>query len=79
MFATLARNFDVDVNILSGSVEIVGDRRVGQFHIELEGEKITQALKYLHEAEFEVEVHRRRIQESDFRNQNKKVKIQTCN
>ncbi|MBN3943185.1 MetQ/NlpA family ABC transporter substrate-binding protein [Nostoc sp. NMS9] len=57
IFATLARNFDVDVNILSGSVETVGDRRVGQFHIELEGQKVTQALKYLHEAEFEVEVH----------------------
>ncbi|MEH2107673.1 methionine ABC transporter ATP-binding protein [Nostoc sp.] len=57
IFATLARNFDVDVNILSGSVETVGDRRVGQFHVELEGEKVTQALKYLHEAEFEVQVH----------------------
>ncbi|MEH2246958.1 NIL domain-containing protein [Nostoc sp.] len=33
------------------------DRRVGQFHIELEGEKVTQALKYLHESKFEVEVH----------------------
>ncbi|MCC5642936.1 ATP-binding cassette domain-containing protein [Nostoc sp. CHAB 5824] len=57
IFATLARNFDVDVNILSGSVETVGDRRVGQFHVELKGQKVTQALKYLHEAEFEVEVH----------------------
>lgn len=57
IFATLARNFDVDVNILSGSVETVGDRRVGQFHVELEGQKVTQALKYLHEAEFEVQVH----------------------
>ncbi|MEH2182238.1 hypothetical protein [Nostoc sp.] len=28
-----------------------------QFHIELEGEKVTQALKYLQKAEFEVEVH----------------------
>jgi D-methionine transport system ATP-binding protein len=37
IFATLARNFDVDVNILSGSVETIGDRRVGQFHVELEG------------------------------------------
>ncbi|BAY36077.1 ABC transporter ATP-binding protein [Nostoc sp. NIES-2111] len=57
IFATLARNFDVDVNILSGSVETVGDRRVGQFHIELKGQKVTQALKYLHEEEFEVEVY----------------------
>ncbi|BBD57676.1 ABC transporter ATP-binding protein [Nostoc sp. HK-01] len=57
IFATLARRFDVDVNILSGSVETVGDRRVGQFHVELIGQKITQALKYLHEENFEVEVH----------------------
>ncbi|MBN3957313.1 NIL domain-containing protein [Nostoc sp. NMS8] len=57
IFATLARNFDGDVNILSGSVETVGDRRVGQFHVELEGQKVTQALKYLHQAEFEVQVH----------------------
>ncbi|MEH2465401.1 methionine ABC transporter ATP-binding protein [Nostoc sp.] len=57
IFATLARNFDVDVNILSGSVETVGDRRVGQFQVELQGQKVTQALKYLHEAEFAVEVH----------------------
>lgn len=57
IFATLARRFDVDINILSGSVETVGDRRVGQFHIELEGEKVTEALKYLHESKFEVEVH----------------------
>ncbi|QFZ15943.1 hypothetical protein EH233_20830 [Anabaena sp. YBS01] len=33
------------------------DRHVGQFHVELAGQKITQALKYLHEAAFEVEVH----------------------
>lgn len=55
IFAT-ARRFDVDINILRGSVETVGDRRVGPFHIELEGAKVTQALKYLHESEFEVEV-----------------------
>ena len=29
IFATLARRFDVDINILCGSVETVGDRRVG--------------------------------------------------
>ena len=57
IFTTLARHFDVDVNILSGSVETVGDRRVGQFHIELKGQKIAQALKYLHDEEFAVEVH----------------------
>ncbi|AFY31749.1 methionine ABC transporter ATP-binding protein [Calothrix sp. PCC 7507] len=57
IFATLARRFDVDINILSGSVENVGNQRVGQFHIELEGTQINQALKYLYESEFAVEVH----------------------
>ncbi|MEH2275768.1 MAG: NIL domain-containing protein [Nostoc sp.] len=28
IFATLARRFDVDINILSGSIETVGDRLV---------------------------------------------------
>ncbi len=40
-----------------GSVETIGDRRIGQFQVELEGDKIRQALEYLHESEFEVEVH----------------------
>ncbi|WYL97428.1 MAG: ATP-binding cassette domain-containing protein [Gloeotrichia echinulata IR180] len=57
IFATLARRFDVDINILSGSVETIGNQRVGQFHIELDGENIAQALEYLHESEFAVEVH----------------------
>lgn len=57
IFATLARRFDVDINILSGSVETVGHQRVGQFHIELEGTQVNQALEYLHQSQFEVEVH----------------------
>ncbi|MBD3885641.1 ATP-binding cassette domain-containing protein [Phormidium tenue FACHB-886] len=56
IFSTLTRNFDVTVNILSGSVEPVGDRRVGQFQIELTGDKVAEALKYLHELKFAVEV-----------------------
>ncbi|MFQ4143609.1 methionine ABC transporter ATP-binding protein [Chlorogloeopsis sp. ULAP02] len=57
IFTTLARRFDVDVNILNGSVETVGDRRVGQFQVELAGTKVTQALEYLHKSEYAVEVH----------------------
>lgn len=57
IFTTLARRFDVDVNILNGSVETVGDRRVGQFQVELAGIKVKQALEYLHNSEYAVEVH----------------------
>jgi len=57
IFATLVRRFDVDINILSGSVETVGYQRVGQFQVELAGTNVKQALEYLHESEFEVEVH----------------------
>ncbi|MEI1375341.1 NIL domain-containing protein [Nostoc sp. UHCC 0926] len=39
IFTTLAGRFDVDIKILSGSVETVGDRRISQFHIELEAAK----------------------------------------
>ncbi|KAB8314838.1 ATP-binding cassette domain-containing protein [Tolypothrix campylonemoides VB511288] len=57
IFSTLARRFDVDVNILNGSVETVGSQHVGQFQVELEGAKVTQALEYLHKSEYAIEVH----------------------
>lgn len=57
IFTTLTRRFDISTNILSGSVETVGDRRVGQFQVELEGARVKQALEYLHASEFAVEVH----------------------
>jgi D-methionine transport system ATP-binding protein len=56
IFTTLTRRFDVNTNILSGSVETVGDRQVGHFRVELEGAKVKQAIEYLH-ASFAVEVH----------------------
>jgi D-methionine transport system ATP-binding protein len=57
IFATLARRFDVDIHILNGSVETVGNQRVGQFQVELEGATVKQALEYLHKTKVEVEVH----------------------
>jgi D-methionine transport system ATP-binding protein len=56
IFSTLTQEFGITVKILSGSVERVGDRRVGQLHIELEGERVPEALNYLHAANFAVEV-----------------------
>lgn len=57
ILSTLARRFDVDVNILNGSVETVGSQHIGQFQVELEGAKVTQALEYLHKSEYAIEVH----------------------
>ena len=57
IFSTLARRFDVDVNILTGSVETVGSQHIGQFQVELQGAKVTQALEYLHKSEYAIEVH----------------------
>lgn len=54
--AHLVRQFDVDVNILNGSVETVGGRTVGQFQLEVSGVEIRQALEYLHDQGLEVEV-----------------------
>jgi len=48
IFSSLARQFDVDVRILSGSVETVGSQPVGQFQVELAGAEAKQALEYLH-------------------------------
>ncbi|MDF5728203.1 MAG: ATP-binding cassette domain-containing protein [Rhizonema sp. PD38] len=57
IFSTLTRQFDVDIRILSGSVETVGDRCIGQFHIELEGSGVRQALSYLNESNVGVKVY----------------------
>jgi D-methionine transport system ATP-binding protein len=38
LFSTLARRFDVDVLLLEGAVERVGDTRVGRLLVELQGE-----------------------------------------
>ncbi|MBD3886201.1 ATP-binding cassette domain-containing protein [Phormidium tenue FACHB-886] len=57
LFSTLGKQFNIDVNILSGSVEIVSDQRVGQFHVELVGDDIQPALEYLYRSNLKVEVH----------------------
>lgn len=56
ILATLVRRFDINFNILSGSVEFINGQRVGQLQLELTGD-ITEALKYLKELGFAVEVH----------------------
>lgn len=52
----LVRQFDVDINILNGSVETIGNEPVGQFQIELSGLEVRSALEYLRRLNIEVEV-----------------------
>ncbi|NTU79510.1 MAG: ATP-binding cassette domain-containing protein [Chloroflexales bacterium] len=57
LLTTLGRRFEVDVSILSGSVEKLGYRRVGQLQVELVGAGVDPALQYLREHGMDVKVH----------------------
>ena len=57
VFSTLARRFMLDVNILSGNIEAIGDERIGQLQAEFSGEQVAPALAYLRELGLHVEVH----------------------
>lgn len=57
VFSTLARRFELDVNILSGNIEAFGDERIGQLQAEFAGEQVTDALNYLRNLGLHVEVH----------------------
>ncbi|WP_052049566.1 methionine ABC transporter ATP-binding protein [Leptolyngbya sp. KIOST-1] len=54
---SLARQFDVEVNILNGSIETIGQQPVGQFQIELVGPERYRALDQLTQLNIAVEVH----------------------
>lgn len=56
----LARTFDIDANILGGSIETVSDSRVGRLQIELSGDRarLGPALEFLHDQGLELEVVR---------------------
>ncbi|MBA9004404.1 MULTISPECIES: methionine ABC transporter ATP-binding protein [Thermomonospora] len=56
--SSLARTYSIDVNILGGAVEQVGDRRVGRLRIELPGDPDANAaqLAHLRDAGLTVEV-----------------------
>ena len=51
IISQMARRFDIDVNLIEGAVERVGDTRVGRMLIELTGqpERVAGALRYLQE------------------------------
>ncbi len=56
LMTTLVRDFQVDVNILGGSIESLGERRVGQLQVELSGARVADALAYLRQKNVRVEV-----------------------
>jgi D-methionine transport system ATP-binding protein len=56
ILSRVMRQFDVDVNILNGSIETIGRESVGQLQLELSGAEINPALDYLHSLDVELEV-----------------------
>ncbi|HEY9738245.1 MAG TPA: NIL domain-containing protein, partial [Trichocoleus sp.] len=57
IISRLIRQFDVEVNILNGSIETIGQQSVGQLQLELSGAEVRAALEYLYQLDIEVEVH----------------------
>jgi D-methionine transport system ATP-binding protein len=49
VLASLVRKFDVDVNILGGSIQNIGGRRIGRLQVELSGKQVNSALNYLNQ------------------------------
>lgn len=58
ILASLVRHFNVDVNILGGSIQNISGKRVGQLQIEMNGAQVDEALAYLYDLGLRVEVHR---------------------
>jgi len=56
VLASLVRRFNIDVNIMGGSIQVIGGRRIGRLQIELSGAQVPQALTYLRETGLRVEV-----------------------
>lgn len=58
ILTTLARTFDIDANILGGSIETIANRRIGQLQVELSGapHQIDPAIAFLRERGLRLEV-----------------------
>lgn len=56
VLASLVRKFDIDVNILGGSIQMIGGKRIGRLQVELSGAQVPQALVYLREKGLHMEV-----------------------
>jgi D-methionine transport system ATP-binding protein len=58
ILASLVRHFNVDVNILGGSIQSIGGKRVGQLQVEINGAQVELALAYLYDLGLRVEVNK---------------------
>lgn len=56
ILASLVRKFNVDVNIVGGSIQNIGGERMGQLQVEIMGEQTGLALGYLRSIGLQVEV-----------------------
>lgn len=56
VLTTLVRKFDVNVNIIGGSIQNIGGGRVGRLQVEITGDQVVQALAYLNEIGLKVEL-----------------------
>jgi D-methionine transport system ATP-binding protein len=58
ILTTLARQFAIDANIVSGNIETINNTRVGQLQVELAGDRreVAPALRFLHDQGLQVEV-----------------------
>lgn len=56
VLASLVRKFDINVNILSGRIQVIGGKRIGRLQVELSGAQVPQALSHLRQSGLRVEV-----------------------
>ncbi len=57
VLADLIRRFEIEVNILGGSIQTAGGRRVGQLQLEITGPQSVIALAHLQDQGLHLEVH----------------------
>lgn len=57
ILANLVRKFDVDVNIIAGNIQKIGNNRIGKLQVEIAGKQVDAALSYLSDQGLRVEVN----------------------
>lgn len=57
VLTNVVRNFDVDINILGGSIQNIAGKRIGRLHVELSGAQVQLAIDYMRRIGLRVEVH----------------------
>jgi D-methionine transport system ATP-binding protein len=56
ILASLVRGYNMDINILGGSIQTIAGKRIGQLQVELSGQQVDQAIQYLRQLGLRVEV-----------------------